>query len=431
MKIYHLTSKEGQNFLDNLCHRFQALPKDYEENVVKIISEVKERGDEALIAYTQRFDCPDFALDQLKVSSEEIEAAYDQIDREVLESIRLSIKNIRGFHEEQRERSFIQTKANGAIIGQLVRPVDRAGLYIPGGTGGETPLVSTVIMTAVPAKVAGVERVIMTSPPNKEGKLHPALLVAAAEAGVDEIYRLGSAWAIAAMAYGTESIPKVDVICGPGNIYVTLAKRLLSGEVGIDIVAGPSEILIVADETARPDWLAADLLSQAEHDPLATAILVTPSEKLAKKTAKEISKQLSKLPRQKIAQRALENQGGILVVTDLNKALEVANRIAPEHLELALAEPWKWVTKVKHAGAVFLGHYTPEAVGDYIAGPNHVLPTMGCARYASALSVEVFLKKTSVISYSPEALREEAWAVIRLAELEGLTAHARSVKVRL
>lgn len=255
--------------------------------------------------------------------------------------------------------------------------------------------------------------------------------ISAAEAGVDEIYRVGSAWAIAALAYGTETIPRVDVICGPGNIYVTLAKKLLSGEVGIDLVAGPSEILIVADESVNPAWLAADLLSQAEHDPLATAVMLTPSEKQAKQTAKEVKKQLKKLPRKEIAEEALKGQGGIIIVDDLHEALEVANTLAPEHLELAVADPWKWVTKVKHAGAVFLGHHTPEAMGDYVAGPNHVLPTMGCARYASALSVEVFLKKVSLIAYSPEALREEAWAVTKLARLEGLEAHARAVEERL
>ncbi len=431
MKIYHLSSEEGKTFFKTLCRRFQTIPEKYKESVLKILSDVKEKGDEALIYYTKQFDCPDFTEEQLKVSSQEIEAAYEEIDRDVLEAIKLSIKNVWDFHEEQKGVSWIKPRTNGAIVGQFVYPVERAGLYIPGGTGGETPLVSTVVMTAVPAKVAGVERVIMVSPPNKKGRLHPALLVAAKEAGVDEIYRIGSAWAIAALAYGTQTIPKVDVICGPGNIYVTLAKKLLAGEIGIDIVAGPSEILIIADDSARADWIAADLLSQAEHDTLATAVLITPSEKLAKKVVKEVHRQIKKLPRQEIAKKALENQGGVFIVKDISEAIEIANAIAPEHLELAIEQPWEWISKVKHAGAVFLGHHTPEAIGDYIAGPNHVLPTMGCARYASALSVDVFLKKTSIISYSFEALNEEAWAVIKLAKLEGLEAHAKAVEIRL
>ncbi len=431
MQVYRLAEEEGKTFFDRLVYRFQALPREYEKQVQEILSQVKEKGDDALVEYTQKFDCPDFHKDLLQVSAQEIEEAYQQIDAEVLEAIRLSIRNVRRFHEEQKSKSWFITHEHGGLVGQLVRPVERAGLYVPGGQGGETPLVSTVIMTAVPAKVAGVERVVMVSPPNKSGRLHPALLVAAAEAGVDEIYRVGSAWAIAALAYGTATLPKVEVICGPGNIYVTLAKKLLAGEIGIDMVAGPSEILIVADETAKPAWLAADLLSQAEHDPLATAVLVTTSEALAKKTIREVERQLKKLPRREIAEKALAQQGGVLVVLDVAEALLVANVLAPEHLELAVADPWKWVTKVKNAGAVFLGHHTPEALGDYIAGPNHVLPTMGCARYASALSVEVFLKKISIIAYPPEGLKEEAWAVTKLARLEGLEAHARAVEKRL
>ncbi len=431
MQIYRLAEEEGKAFFERLVYRFQALPRQYEEQVQEIISQVREKGDDALVEYTRKFDCPDFRKDLLQVPAQEIEAAYAQIEPEVLEAIKLSIRNVRRFHQEQKSKSWFLPQDHGGVVGQLVRPVERAGLYVPGGQGGETPLVSTVIMTAVPAKVAGVERVVMVSPPNKAGKLHPALLVAAAESGVDEIYRVGSAWAIAALAYGTPTLPRVEVVCGPGNIYVTLAKKLLAGEVGIDLVAGPSEILIVADDTAKPSWLAADLLSQAEHDPLATAVLVTPSENLAKKTIREVERQLKKLPRKEIAEKALANQGGILVVADVAEALLVANVLAPEHLELAVADPWKWVTKVKNAGAVFLGHHSPEALGDYVAGPNHVLPTMGCARYASALSVEVFLKKISIIAYPAEALKEEAWAVTKLARLEGLEAHARAVEKRL
>ncbi len=431
MQIFKLDSEEGKAFLQRLIHRFEALPKEYEKTVLEIISEVKERGDLALIEYTRRFDCPDFRLEDLPVPEREIEASYAKVDPEILEAIRLAVKNVRHFHEKQREHSWFETRPNGTLSGQIVRPVERAGLYVPGGKRGETPLVSTVIMGAIPAKVAGVERLVMVSPPTQEGKLHPALLVAAKEAGVDEIYRVGSAWAIAALALGTNTVPKVDVICGPGNIYVTMAKKIFMGEVGIDMIAGPSEILILADQSAQPAWLAADLLSQAEHDPMATAVLLTDSPKLAKKTLKEVEKQIKKLPRREIAARALQDRGGILVVENIFQALSLANEIAPEHLELCVNDPWALIPYVKHAGAVFLGHHTPEAIGDYIAGPNHILPTIGCARYAQALGVQNFLKKISLVSYSPEALNEEGAAVIRLAELEGLEAHARSVKIRL
>ena len=431
MEIYQAESTKGKEFLHRLRHRFQALSTEYEERVREIIDEVKKRGDQALIEYTRRFDCPSFRKEDLRVGPEEIDLAYESIDRLTLEAIRLSIENVRLFHEKQKESSWFETRPNGAIVGQMVRPVERAGLYVPGGTGGQTPLVSTVVMGAVPAKVAQVEKLIMVSPPNRDGKLHPALLVAAREAGVDEIYRLGSAWAIAAMALGTETVPKVDVICGPGNIYVTLAKKILAGEVGVDMVAGPSEILILADDSAKPSWLAADLLSQAEHDPMATAVLLTPSKKLAEKVVKEIKKQLKNLPRKDIAEQALKHQGGIVVVEDLEEALDLVNQIAPEHLELSVKDPWALLSGLKHAGAVFLGHHTPEAVGDYVAGANHVLPTMGCARHAQALGVHVFQKKISLVSYSPRALQEEGQAVVRLAELEGLEAHASSVKIRL
>ncbi len=426
-----LTSKkEKEAFLARLKNRF-SYPAEYENQVREIIERVREEGDEALIEYTRRFDCPHFRRELIPVTPQEIEMAYQQVGRDTLKALELSIANVRSFHEKQREKAWFETRSNGALVGQMVRPVASAGLYVPGGTGGETPLVSTVVMGAVPAKVAGVERLVMVSPPNREGKLHPALLVAAREAGVNEIYRVGSAWAIAALAYGTETIPKVDVICGPGNIYVTIAKKLLAGEVGIDMIAGPSEILIIADDSANPSWLAADLLSQAEHDPLATAVLLTPAEKIAKKTAKELEKQLKELPRREIAKKALADQGGLVVVEDLSEACRLANEIAPEHLELCVADPWALLSYLKNAGAIFLGHFTPEAVGDYIAGANHVLPTMGCARYAQALGVHVFQKKISLVAYAERTLQEEAQAVIHLAELEGLTAHAQAVKIRL
>ncbi len=431
MKVFKSDSHEGEAFLKKLERRFQELPAKYETTVREILFRVRDQGDQALIEYTRHFDCPSFRNEDIRVKEEEIELAYEVIDRDTLEAIRLAVRNVRQFHEKQKDRSWIETRKNGALVGQLVRPVDSAGLYVPGGTSGETPLVSTVIMEAVPARVAGVERIAMVSPPNREGKLHPALLVAAREAGVNEIYRLGSAWAIAALAFGTESVPRVDVICGPGNIYVTLAKKLLAGEVGIDLIAGPSEILIIADEEASARWVAADLLSQAEHDPMAVAVLLTPSKKLAEKVAKEIDKQLKRLSRRKIAEEALRQQGGLIVVSRLEEAVEWANRLAPEHLELAVRDPWNLLPLIKHAGAIFLGHHTPEAVGDYIAGANHVLPTMGCARYAQALGVQVFQKRLSLVAYSSKALEEEAPAIIKLAELEGLEAHSNAVKIRL
>ncbi|HHI97386.1 MAG TPA: histidinol dehydrogenase [Thermodesulfatator atlanticus] len=430
MRLLKTTEEEGKSFLKKLKERF-FYPEEYEKEVKQIINAVKERGDEALIQYTRKFDCPTFSREDLVVSPAEIELAYQKVDAETLGAIRLAIANVKAFHEKQKDRSWFETRENGALLGQLVRPVDSAGLYVPGGTGGETPLVSTVIMGAVPAKLAGVSNLVMVSPPNREGKLHPALLVAAREAGVDRIYRAGSAWAIAALAYGTETIPRVDVICGPGNIYVTIAKKILAGAVGIDMIAGPSEILIIADESASPSFLAADLLSQAEHDPLATAILITTSNKLAKKVLKEVEKQLKPLPRRAIAEKALKENGAIFLVEDLKEACFLANEIAPEHLELCVTDPYRLLPLIKHAGAIFLGHFTPEAIGDYVAGANHVLPTMGCARYAQALGVHVFQKRLSLIAYSEEALAEEARAVIHLAELEGLSAHARAVKIRL
>ncbi|HFB83784.1 MAG TPA: histidinol dehydrogenase, partial [Thermodesulfatator sp.] len=317
------------------------------------------------------------------------------------------------------------------VVGQMVRPVSAAGLYVPGGKGGETPLVSTVLMNAIPAKVAGVQRLVMVTPPGRDGRVSPHLLVAASLVGIEEIYRVGSAWAIGALAYGTETISPVEVICGPGNIYVALAKRLVAGEVGIDLVAGPSEILIIADETADPDYIAADLLSQAEHDPLALSLLVTTSEAVARAVAERLPVRLSWLPRKEIAEKALKDRGAIFIAEDIDQAVWAANQIAPEHLELLVANPFALLPIIKNAGAVFMGPYSPEPVGDYLAGPNHVLPTMGTARYASALSVENFLKKTSLIFYTQKALRLEAEAIVRLAEIEGLSAHAEAVRVRL
>jgi histidinol dehydrogenase len=325
----------------------------------------------------------------------------------------------------------MQTDRPGTLLGQLIHPVDAAGVYVPGARGGETPLVSSVLMGVIPAKVAGVKQIVMVTPPTKSGGVSPHLLVAAKKAGVDAVFKAGSAWAVAALAYGTETIPKVDVIVGPGNIYVTLAKKILAGTVGIDMIAGPSEIVIIADESARSDFIAADLLSQAEHDVLSSALLITDSPKLAQATVKEIKGQLTNLTRAEIAGKSLAKYGAVIVVRNIAVAIELANRIAPEHLELQTKDPFEMVGKIRNAGAVFLGNYTPEPVGDYIAGPNHVLPTAGTARFASALSVDNFIKKTSLIQYTKKAFEREAPDIIRLAEIEGLGAHAGSIKIRL
>jgi histidinol dehydrogenase len=317
------------------------------------------------------------------------------------------------------------------LLGQLINPVDAAGLYVPGARGGETPLVSTVLMTAIPARIAGVENIVMVTPSTKDGGVNPHLLVAADKAGIKQIFKIGSAWAIAALAYGTATIPRVDVIAGPGNIYVTLAKKIVAGTVGIDMIAGPSEVLVIADDSANPAFAAADLLSQAEHDVLSSAILVTDSARIAPAVAAELEKQMADLTRQETAAASLSGFGAIFVVPDLDAAVNLANRIAPEHLELQINEPFDYVGKIRHAGAVFLGHYTPEPIGDYVAGPNHVLPTAGTARFASALAVDHFTKKTSIIHYSKRAFKKEAADVMRLAEVEGLDAHVKSIKVRL
>jgi histidinol dehydrogenase len=325
----------------------------------------------------------------------------------------------------------MSTQRAGTVLGQLINPVDNVGVYVPGARGGETPLVSTVLMTAIPAKIAGVANIVMVTPSTRKGGVNPYLLVAAKKVGINEIYKIGSAWAIAALAYGTETIPKMDVIVGPGNIYVTLAKKMVAGNVGIDMIAGPSEVLVIADETANAEFAAADLLSQAEHDILSSAILVTSSEETAKAVADEVEKQLVNLTRREIAGESLARFGAIVVVNDIDTAIDLSNRIAPEHLELQISDPFEVVGQIRNAGAVFLGHYAPEPVGDYVAGPSHVLPTGGTARFSSALSVDHFIKKTSIIHYSQKAFRKEAADVMRLAEIEGLDAHLRSIKIRL
>lgn len=420
-----------EDALKSLRFRYGSFPEDLEKAVEEIINQVRESGDDALLEYTRRFDCPEFTASRLCVSGEEVEAALGQCDPELLDTLHLAASNIREFHEKQLPSSWFITKKDASILGQMVRPVGSAGLYCPGGTGGKTPLVSTVLMNAIPAAIAGVKRLVMVTPPDEKGNVSPYLLAAAKIAGVTEIYRAGSAWAIAALAYGTDTISPVDVIVGPGNIFVTLAKKQVSGLVGIDMIAGPSEVLVIADESSNPVYVASDLLSQAEHDPMATCILVTTEEDLLEHVSVSLDDQLKDLPRMEIARESLEKNGIMILVEDLGQAAYVANEIAPEHLELYVRDPWSLLTKIENAGAIFLGGNTPESVGDYIAGPNHVLPTMGTARYSSALGVETFLKRSSIISYSRNALREHGEHVVRLARAEGLEAHAQAVLKRL
>jgi histidinol dehydrogenase len=384
-----------------------------------------------VLSYTQRFDAPGFEIESLRATPEEFTRAKTRVSRRFLKAIKLAKNQIEAFHRRQLPSSVIHTERNGTLLGQLVRPVDRAGVYVPGGAGGKTPLVSSVLMGVIPAKIAGVPEVVMITPPTSDGSVNPHLLVAAQTVGVDAVFKVGSAWGIAALAYGTETIPKVDFIVGPGNVYVTAAKKLLAGEVGIDMIAGPSEILILADDTANSDFIAADLLSQAEHDVLASAMLITDSQNIAEEVSIAIEIRLKTLDRKEIARKSIEQFGLILVVPDLKTAFDLANRIAPEHLELLIEDPMAHLSRIRHAGAVFIGPYSPEPMGDYIAGPNHVLPTAGTARFASALSVDHFLKKTSLIYYSREAFLREAESVMRLADIEGLSAHSRSVAVRL
>ncbi len=431
LKPLDAESPRGREGFSALLNRQFEIPEEIEASVREIIADVRENGDQALVEYTKRFDCPDFDASMLPVGEEEITRAYSRVDPGILESIRKALSKIEAFHGKQLPVSWFDTRADGTILGQMVHPVDAAGLYVPGGTGGSTPLVSSVLMNAVPARTAGVKRLVLATPPGRDGRVSPYLLVAAREAGVSEIYRMGSAWAIAAMSYGTETIGAVDVVAGPGNIFVTVAKKLVSGNVGIDMVAGPSEILIIADEHAEPSYVAADMLSQAEHDPMATSVLVTTSGQVAEGVCKELATQLEELERAETARKSLESNGLVLVVKDLDQAADMANRVGPEHLELMVKRPWELLPKIRHAGAVFLGQFSPEPVGDYIAGPNHVLPTMGTARFSSALGVETFLKRSSIISYSREAFLEDAGDVMGLARIEGLTAHERSVGIRL
>ncbi len=431
MKIYTYPSKTVEKRLRTIVNRTIDFRKKDVTAVSRILQRVKKEGDVALLNYTHQFDSKRVTQASLRVTSQEIDAAKKLVDRSFVRALNRAAKQIRSFHQRQLQQSWISTEREGVLLGQLIHPVDAAGIYVPGGQKGKTPLVSTVLMCTIPAMLAGVKRICMLTPPMQNGRVNPHLLVAAKKAGVHEIYKAGSAWAIAAMAYGTETVPKADVIVGPGNIYVTLAKKLVSGDVGIDMLAGPSEILILADDSARPDYIAADLLSQAEHDMLASAILVTTSTQLAQQVKTALNEQLEKLPRQEIAAQSLAKYGAILQVADMPTAIELANRIAPEHLELQIKDPFDMIGEIRHAGAIFLGNHTPEPVGDYMAGPNHVLPTAGTARYASALSVDHFTKKTSLIHYTEKSFRKEAADIMQLAKVEGLDAHVRSVGIRL
>ena len=431
MKIHKYPSKTAENKVAAIINRGLSFNKKDYQTVSRIIEEVRRSGDQAVLKYARRFDAPQLGIKSFKVTAEELHAASQKVDRSFVRALNRAASQIEAFHRQQVRQSWIDTQRPGTLLGQMVNPVDAAGVYVPGARGGETPLVSTVLMTAIPAKIAGVKNIVMTTPSTKTGGVNPYLLVAAKKVGIKNIFKIGGAWAIAALAYGTETIPRVDVISGPGNIYVTLAKKIVAGTVGVDMVAGPSEVLVVADSSATPKFAAADLLSQAEHDVLSSAVLITDSAKFAREVAAEVDRQLATLPRRDIAQASLKRFGAILVVRDIDAAISLANRIAPEHLELQLNEPLEYVGRIRNAGAVFLGHYTPEPLGDYMAGPNHVLPTAGTARFASALSVDHFLKTSSIIHYSRTAFQREAADVARLAEIEGLEAHARSIRVRL
>jgi histidinol dehydrogenase len=431
IRVEKYASGQGRELMTGLRDRFVLADSGCRRTVTDILAQVRAHGDDAVVEYTRKFDAPQMEKAQLRVSGQEFDQAAGQVDAAFMETLRFAADRIRTFHEREMEDSWFLTRDDGTITGRLVRPVDSAGLYVPGGQGGSTPLVSSVLMNGIPAAIAGVKQQVMMTPPDKNGRINPALLMAAREVGITEVYKAGSAWAIAALAFGTESIAAVDVIVGPGNQFVTEAKRQVMGRVRIDMIAGPSEVLIVADDMANPAYIAADMLAQAEHDPQALAILITTSEDVAAGVVAGLEEQLPLLSRQDIARTSLADKGIILLVDTVEQGMELANQIAIEHLELQVEDPWQWLPKIKHAGAIFLGAHTPEAAGDYVAGPNHVLPTMGTARISSALGVETFLKKSSVISYSRQALLADADHIQRLAGLEGLSAHANSVAVRV
>ena len=427
MRIQKLNSDTKKNLLEDLLKRSQNNYGQYEASVKEILDKVKEEKDAAVFAYTAKFDGAELTADTIEVTDAEIEEAYAQVDDTLLTVIRKAKDNIESYHAKQRQNSWFDSKPDGTILGQKITPLHRVGVYVP---GGKAVYPSSVLMNVMPAKVAGVDEIIMVTPPGKNGKVSPNTLVAAKEAGVDKIYKVGGAQAIAALAYGTESIPKVDKIVGPGNIYVALAKKAVYGHVSIDSIAGPSEILVVADETANPRYVAADLLSQAEHDELASAILVTTSEKLAHEVSDQVDGFLKELSRAEIISKSLDNYGYILLADTMEDVIDVANEIASEHLEIQTKNPFEVMTKIRNAGAIFIGEYASEPLGDYFAGPNHILPTNGTAKFFSPLSVDDFIKKSSIISYSREALQKVHKDIESFAKAEQLTAHANSIHVR-
>ncbi len=427
MRIQRLNEETKKNLLEDLLKRSPNQYGEYEERVAAILQEVKNKKDEAVFDFTERFDGAEIYAENIEVTDIEIEEAYGLVDSSLLEIIRKAKANIREYHEKQKQYSWFDSKPNGTMLGQKVTPLRRVGVYVP---GGKAVYPSSVLMNVLPAKVAGVDEIIMVTPPGKDGKVNPNTLVAAKEAGADRVFKVGGAQAIAALAYGTESIPKVDKIVGPGNIYVALAKKAVYGHVSIDSIAGPSEILVVADETANPRYVAADLLSQAEHDELASAILVTTSEELANQVSAQVDVFVNELSRTEIMKKSLENYGYILIADTMEDVIDVANEIASEHLEIMTKNPYEVMMKIRNAGAIFIGEYSSEPLGDYFAGPNHILPTNGTAKFFSPLGVDDFMKKSSIISYSREALEAVHTDIERFAEAEQLTAHANSIKVR-
>ena len=427
MRIQHLDKNTKLNLLEDLLKRSPNNYGKYEQGVAEILDHVRSEKDAAVFAYTEKFDGAKIDASNIKVTEEEIKEAYELVGEELTGIIRKALFNIRDYHERQRQNSWFESKPNGTMLGQKVTPLQRVGVYVP---GGKAAYPSSVLMNIAPAKAAGVDEIVMVTPPGKDGKVTPTTLVAAHEAGADVVYKVGGAQAIAALAYGTESIPKVDKIVGPGNIYVALAKRAVYGHVSIDAIAGPSEILVIADETANPRYVAADLLSQAEHDELASAILVTTSQELAEKVSEEVDGFLKELSRSEIIRKSLDNYGYILVADTMEEVIDIANEIASEHLEIQTKNPYDIMTRIRNAGAIFIGEYSSEPLGDYFAGPNHVLPTNGTAKFFSPLSVDDFIKKSSIIAYSQEALGAIHTDIEKFAEAEHLTAHANSIKVR-
>ncbi len=427
MRTVKLTKESTKDILENLLQRSPNQYGKYEAAVAEILQKVKEEGDEALFSYTRTFDHAEITKETIRVTEEEIQEAYSKVDPALIAVIRKALVKIRDYHEKQKQNSWFTSETNGTMLGQKVMPLARVGVYVP---GGKAVYPSSVLMNILPAKVAGVEQIVMTTPPGRDGKVNPSTLVAAKEAGADEIYKVGGAQAVGALAYGTESIPKVDKIVGPGNIFVALAKKAVYGHVSIDSIAGPSEILVLADETANPRYVAADLLSQAEHDELASAILITTSPSLAEQVEREVQGFVQVLSRKEIIEKSLENFGYILLADSMEEAIDTANAIASEHLEIVTANPFEVMMKIRNAGAIFIGEYSSEPLGDYFAGPNHVLPTNGTAKFFSPLSVDDFVKKSSIVYYSREALQEIHRDIIQFAESEQLTAHANSIAVR-